>query len=221
MFATLVLSAVALADVPIDAGELLGNAYTLPAKRLRLQILAPSSYGVTDELEIKSSLLDLLGGPNAQVEYGLMRDGDRALSLNASVTALWVGEYIGGSVGGLYTLGGAEENRLSFGADVGFAVTSGTGAVSLPLSANYELVTSPQKLWSFFASTDAISLSSGSTLGTGAGASWTRGWEVYRLTLGAILTDTTEVNASLVDSGFEPLGSSFLPLPYLLMWWTI
>jgi hypothetical protein len=218
---TLLLLHPALAETPIAAGELSGNAYTLPAHSLRLQIFSPSGYGVTDELEVRSSLLGLFGGPNATVEYGLRRETSRAISLSASASTLWTGGYIGGSVGGIYSLVGDTGNRLSFGGAVGFAAVEGAAGVSLPLNVSYELIRSPQTLWSLFASADPLLLASGSTLGSGAGASWTRGWEHYRLTLGAVLADVSDINTALEDAGLDPLPASFLPIPYLLMWWMI
>jgi hypothetical protein len=64
-------------------------------------------------------------------------------------------------------------------------------------------------------------LAGGSLLGTTAGAEWTRGWEVYRLSLGLVVTDPSSVNASLELSGLDPISLPILPLPYFLMWWTI
>jgi hypothetical protein len=220
MLPVLILSTSALAETPLLAGELSGNAYTLPAKTLRLQIFSPSSYGVTDELELKSSVLGLLFGPNLTAEYKLMDTGDRAMSLSAGGDYFWDGSVIA-SVGGRYTLGSDSENRLSFRGGAGVSLDGEDSFISATVGAGYEVVVNPQTFWTFSGGTNLTQLAGGSLLGTTAGAEWTRGWEVYRLSLGLVVTDPSSVNASLELSGLDPISLPILPLPYFLMWWTI
>ena len=220
MIPVLLMSASALAETPIHAGELTGTAYTLPAKKLRLQIFSPSAYGVTDELELKSSLLGLLAGPNLTAEYKLMDAGDRALSLSAGGDYLWDGS-VSASVGGAYTLGSDAENRLSFRGGAGVSLIEGTTFISATVGAGYEVVVNPQTLWTFSGGTSLTQLASGSLAGTTAGAERTHGWKVFRLSLGLVVADPSALNASLEGSGFGPINLPLLPLPYFLMWWTI
>ena len=220
MLPILLLSSSAIAETPLLAGELSGNAYTLPAKTLRLQVFSPSAYGVTEQLELRSSLLGLLAGPNLTAEYKLMDAEDRALSMSVSGDYLWDG-LTSGSLGAAYTLGSATENRLSFRGSAGVSIAGDTTFVSASLGAGYELIVNPQTLWTFSGGTSPVALASGSLQGTTVGAEWTRGWEVYRLSLGLVLTDPTLLNENLADFDQDAISLPVLPLPYFLMWWTI
>ena len=220
MLPVLLLSSSALADTPILAGELNGTAYTLPAKTLRLQAFAPSAYGVTDQLELRSSLLGLLAGPNLTAEYKLMDAEDRALSMSISGDYLWDG-LASSSLGAVYTLGSATENRLSFRGSAGVVIAGDTTFISSSLGVGYELIVNPQTLWTFSGGTSPDALASGSLQGTTVRAEWTRGWKVYRLSLGLALTDPTLLNENLADFDQNAISLPILPLPYFLMWWTI
>lgn len=63
----LLTPAVAAAAEPITSGEFRNTAQTLEKGRFSVHPILPSTYGITDSIDVKTSVLGLLGGPNASL----------------------------------------------------------------------------------------------------------------------------------------------------------
>src|SRR5687768_16233432 len=82
---------VTMADVPT-------NAFTNRAGTVMIHPFADSSVSVTDQLELKTSLLGLIAGPNVGAEYALIQDPDFGVSLEPHASADWSFLTFGGGI---------------------------------------------------------------------------------------------------------------------------
>lgn len=200
------------------AGSLSDSAHTLPAGDTRLQILLPSSFGITDTIEGSTSILGWLGGPNAAAELGLLPAGGPALSVKPSVAWSWAGDLTAGAEV-MYTIGGPTENRFTVAGGASYGTTEGVG-LSTTVRAGYDLMRDERRMWQFLVSVDPYSSVQNTAFeGTvGAGHIWA--WETYRLQLGVVSASGNDLAVAVSDgTGTEIDIPAVLPLPYMVMWW--
>lgn len=161
----------------LHMGDLPGNAMTLRGGTLLLHPILPSGFGITDNLEIKTSLLGLFGGPNVVAEYSLMLGEGTALSIEPGLSTGW----------GFQTFTGAAQVRFTqrlgdnmyFNANAGGSYTQlpatdttpAVGLISVPVSVGFDIQTSPHTIWDFRAGTDVMSFSGLLPYGT-VGFAW-------------------------------------------------
>ena len=225
MFSLLPLLTVtsALAATPIHGGELAGSlnasAYTLPRGDVRLQILLPSSFGLTEQVELQTVLLGLLGGPNLFAKFKLLDDGNSALSVTPGAALFWDGTY-SASAAATYTQGPADGNRANVGLGASYTNLDQTG-LTTSVRAGYDLYLSERALLQLTGSTDPLSIvNDGSFTGT-LGAGYLIGWDTYRLELSLLMSSTGGLRDALDTAEIESDIPAFIPLPFVQMWWRI
>lgn len=223
MLSFLTILSVAHAGTPILAGELAGSisdsAYTIPAGQRRLQIFSPSSYGVSDDLELSVSLLGLLAGPNLTAELGLIDSSNSALSIKPSGAWYWNGGFSAGA-DVLYTLGSPTENRLTFSGGASYNRLGEDGYINTQVRTGYDLVVREDRLLQLSAYLSPYNSNPDVGLTGGFGAGYTWAWQTYRLQLGVVSASTNTLSTTLENNDVAIELPTYVPLPYLLMWWT-
>lgn len=211
-------AALAQDGTPLASGELEGTAQVLEEGQSQISLGTTYSRGVTEDLQLGTSIIGWLAGANVFGELQVLEQDSSALSVSGSVYYLWRGA-AGVSVVPTYTLGAAGEDRVNLSAGVSYVSSGGIG---VPVNVSYDLVTSPQTTFRFRGQTDLGAAVAGSP-GFLVGANWNHGWDHYRLALGLDVTRggvdaTTEEAAALVNLDTSDLPP-ILPLPYIRMWW--
>ena len=215
----------ALAATPIHPGELAGSlsngGYTLPDGEARIQVVAPSSFAVSDRLELQSSLLGLLGGPNLAAELGLLSDEGQALSITPAGSLSWDGSTLSTGLRAAYTLGGIAQPRLNLGLGAGWTRSAGASGLTTNISVGYELPLKEHSLLQFSGAVDPLSSIKTSSFSGTAGAGYIHGWERYRIEALLLLAQGSIVTDALDDAGIQQEIPALLPVPFVLMWWRI
>lgn len=228
---TIMLLGVALAE-PLASSELPNTAHTLPKGAGAIHIFGTSGVGVTDALELKASLLGLLGGPNLGAEYAFQEGKKGAMSVGVSANSNW--RFTTQSFSGTfnYTMGGPLENRLNLSAGGGYArgylraldangdeYTYSVAGPSTLIAVGYDVVPKPRTAWQFAVSLDPYHSVQGRTFSGVASATWNHSWDVARVRLGAVIIPTGEVQQVLDDAGLGINLPPVLPLPTFDVWW--
>lgn len=159
-------------------GDLGGNAMTLRQGTFLLHPIMASGFGVTDNVELKTSVFGLLGGPNLIAEIGLLNTGTTALSLEPSLSTGWGLN--------LFTAGATARFTQALGENLYFNVNAGgtysqlpganagdpaVALISVPVSIGFDIQTSPHTIWDFRAGTDVMSFRGSVPYGT-VGFAW-------------------------------------------------
>lgn len=167
----------------IQMGDLYNNAFTTNTGTIIVHPFLPSSFAVSDNLEVKTSLLGLLGGPNVAAEYAVIQTPQMAFSLEPAVGANWGFNTFSTGLTARYSMAlGTNYLNVNGGAIYARAPTAidpNTGAptafgniVTVPVSVSYSLVSSPQTIWDISASTNVTSFLPGSYPFGVVGFSW-------------------------------------------------
>lgn len=228
---SLLLLNVALAE-PLASSELPNTGHTLPKGAVAVHIFGNTGIGVTDAVELKTSLLGLIGGPNLGVEVALKEGKKGAFSLGANANSNW--RFTSQSFGGnfIYTMGGPLENRLNLGLGGGYtrgyvggldangdAIEVDVAGPSTSLLIGYDIVPKPRTAWQLYAGVDPYNSVTGRTFAGTAGFTWNHSWEVARLRLGAVVVPTGDAQAVLDAAGLGVNLPPILPLPTFDVWW--
>jgi hypothetical protein len=232
-----------LVDVePLTSGEFRNTAHTIEKGKFVLHpLLLPSGYGITDKLDVKTSIWGLLGGPNASVEYVLVdgSDGDGvALSIEPNVNADWSFASYGGGVTLNSTVPMGEANRFNLRAGGSYAnvavfTVDGQGnlvasnrsirTVGVPLSLGYDLVTSDRTTWRFTGDLDVLTFAN-TPVGL-VSATWNHAIpRRFRIALGVgayIGPNPVSDIAQELGIGFLSSKALVLPLPLIELWWAL
>lgn len=173
----------------LEMGDLPNNAFTLRGGTALLHPILHSGYGITDNLEVKTSILGLIAGPNVTLEYGLRLGENTAVSIEPGVSASW--NFAGFGVGGLARVSQRLGETMYFNVNAGAVYSSirlpqqpAITNVNVPVSASFNLQTSPHTIWDFRAGADVRSLLGPNRLGT-VGFAWYHSFGgVFQLGLG-------------------------------------
>lgn len=229
--AAALLPAVAAASAPITSGEFRNTAHTLEKGGFVLHPILPSTYGISDRMDVKSSILGLIAGPNANLEIGLLDADGNTLSVEPSFSSDWgfSTPSAGLMVNDTLMMG---DNRLNLRLggnfvqvpnfvlkDNGELVQEGkTVAVGVPLAVGYDLVKSDQVEWRFTGNVNLVGLvDSPSAL---LGFTWNKAMaQKFRLALGAAAYVGQNPLAGLPGGFFDDIKVLVLPLPQLELWW--
>jgi len=230
LFTALLLSSTASAATPLTSGELYDTAHTTEQGTTTVRILNPSSYAVSDQLQLKTSLLGLIGGPNLAAEYGIMSGSDSAFSVEVGAGAGWNFNSYSAGASGVYTMGPAAGNKFNVSAGVNLAATNlsgeSTSTLGVPVGVSYHLVPSDQVTVQFFGNTNVMNLvDSDSAFTANGGFRWNKGWDKFRLALGltVFVGGLGEVAEALEGTGLEDNLPSVIaiPLPTIGFWWRV
>lgn len=168
----------------LQMGDLPDNAFTTFQGTTILHPFLPSSFALSDQLELKSSALGWFGSPNIGVEYALIKNTNMALSIEPSVSTVWARNGFEGAVILRYSQRtGAGFFNANLGASGGrYTLVSG---LSVPFSLGYSVVASPHTIWDFrVASLNALTLLKGTFIGYG-GFTWYHSFgSIFQLGLG-------------------------------------
>ncbi|MEL6347396.1 MAG: hypothetical protein AAFV53_30050 [Myxococcota bacterium] len=210
---------------PIHGGELAGtfqdSAYTLPKGDVRLQIILPSSYGVTDTIEVSTAPLGLLSGPNASAEFQLFADDKQAVSVRPTASILWDGTTLSTGASAIYTLGGPETNRLNVSIGANYTTLVDDPSLISAISVGYDLNLNDRSMLQFNALVDPVTSINEDGFSGQVNIGYTRAWKVYRLQVGVVTINSGVVQETLDEFEIDLNFPGVLPLPYILMWWRI
>lgn len=219
----------------LQMGDLPNNAFTTYSGTYIIHPILPSSYAVSDNLEMKTSLLGLLGGPNFAAEYALVKNSDMALSIEPAVGATWLfSGYSGGAtlrysqktgsgffnanVGGSYAL----VPGLTTVTTSGTTTAAATSAFFIPVNVGYSIVASPHTIWDFRVATDVSSILNGALLASG-GFTWYHSFGgSFQLGLGldVFVGGVSSAAASLLSTfGIASNTLAVFPVPDLTLTW--
>lgn len=227
----LLAPAVASASEPLTSGEFRNTAQTLEKGRFALHPILPSTYGINDFMDVKSSILGLIGGPNASLEVGLVDGDGYALSVEPAASTSWNFASLTGGVTVNNTLA-MGENRLNLQVggtfaqvpdfvlnDNGELVQQGSStAIGVPIGVGYDLVKSDQVTWRFTGNTNLVGL--GDNPSAILAFSWNKALaQRFRLALGAGAYVGQNPLAGLPGGLFDNVNMLILPLPTLELWW--
>lgn len=212
----------------LSSAEFDDTAHTLAPGQKQIDVFRTSQFAISNELELKTSILGLLGGPNAGLEYALNEGKQGALSLGAYASTDWRFNSQSLSGGVNWTKGGPGTNRFNLSGAVSLATSKVDGvdervnAVGTTAYASYHAVVSKQATWRFYGSVDPLNSARASSFVGGAGFDWNRGLgEAARISLGLQLIPTTQfvqaLDAADADSSWVPV---LLPLPSFDLWFT-
>lgn len=149
----------------LSMADLPGNAHTNPAGTIVLHPILPTAFSISDNLEVKASLLGLFGGPNIGFEYQLMKTEDMAVSIEPSVSTIWGFAAYGAGAMARYSMR-MGTNWLNLNAGASYAAgrirQAPTGpevpftTFSVPVHVSYNIVADPRTIWDLRASTDVM-----------------------------------------------------------------
>jgi hypothetical protein len=216
------LIGLAQAQAP-DSAEFTDTAHTLPKGDMVIYLFTPSAYAITDQLNAKTSLLGLLGGPNAEVEINLFDDSEQAFSLGVSAAAGWITHIQGANLLTYYTLGGQQGRRLNAAVMPGF-LRDGTGSEAvylgkLPLRLSVHQPIREKAQVAVYVNGDPLSTMQFGRLALSGGAEVSATQDRLRLAAGLML-----INGQIIRDGLEEdFGDvswipAVFPLPILRVW---
>lgn len=225
MLWTLSLIAIAHAG-PIEAQEFYETGYTLPKGELLIHPIAPSSYGLTDQITLQTSPLAWIGAPNLGVRYGLPGQEGSATSVSLGLAGSWDMSSVGASVGAAHTWGGKAEDSFSVEGAVSVTrVDLGDGAtlvLGVPLTGDYLHPLNDRSWLRAYVNVDPWSIATTGAFTGSVGGDWTYGWDYLRLGLGLAVVDGRQVQVQIESVGGEAdWVPAVLPVPTLALWWRI
>lgn len=168
----------------LQMGDLADNAFTTFQGTTILHPFLPSSFAISDNLEVKSSFLGWFSAANLSLEYAIIKNKNTALSIEPSVATVW--QLAGLNASALLRFSQrAGGGFFNLNAGATFSQNPLLGGVTVPLSLGYSLVASPHTIWDFHVnSVDALTLAAGYFLGSG-GVSWNHSFGgIFQLGLG-------------------------------------
>lgn len=224
MFALIALLTVAQA-APLELHELPGTAINAPAGEFLIHPVAPSSWGITDNIMLQTSLLGWFGAPNATVQLGLFHGDDSAGAVAVGAASTWDLSSVSASASGLYTRGDGQRS-LSLTAGVGVSRTvSGDDevvAISTPVSGTWLKSLSDRSALRAYAQLDPLTMVQSQYFAGVVGGDWSYGWDYLRIGLGLALMNgqliVTQLDTAGVDSTWVPV---VIPFPTLALWWRL
>lgn len=223
---TLLLALTTAQAKPLTSSEFDDTAHTLKEGQKQIDVFRESQFAISKELELKTTFLSWVVGPNAGLEYAIRQNKQGALSVGANASTGWLfgSQAVSGNV--RWTKGGPKGNRVNLAAGVGVGTASVDGeryfAPSTMLYWSYHLSTNKKTVWRFYAEADPYNAVQLKTFVGNAGAEWTRGFgDAGRVALGFKYQDTTRlvtwVDRADGDSSNLP---AMLPLPSLDLFFT-
>ena len=229
--AALGLPRVAAASTPISSGEFRNTAHTLEKGTFVLHPILPSTYGISDNLDVKSSLLGLFGGPNASLEIGVIDTEAHVLSLEPALSTPWsFGLFTGGLTANNTLAMGTNRLNLQVGAVVtglpsfetdedGDLVAAETvWGFQVPVGVGYDLVKSDQVEWRFTGNANLVGIADSPA--AVLGFTWNKALaQRFRLALGAAVYLGPNPLAGLPGGFFDDVKLLVLPLPQFELWW--
>ena len=217
---TIILGATVAEATPLESAEFYNTAHTLKQGEKVIHPLLPSMFGVSDSMNLKTSFLGWLGGPNISSEIGFSESETSAMSADVIFSSSWdfsSASSVGGQLN--YTSGGPLTNRFNASAALLRNSVAGDSSLSIPISLGYDIVSSESTTIQFTGASNIGTFIDGSASGS-IGAAWNKGWDSYRIRLGltaAYLSIDEQTQEVLEEFGVDL--PSFLPLPEFQMWW--
>ena len=220
MVFTVILGALSAQATPLESAEFYNTAHTLDKGAKVIHPLFPSTFGVSDGVNLETTFLGWLAGPNIATEIGFVNTDSMAVSADAIFSSTWDFSAFS-SVGGQlnYTSGGPLTNRFNASAGLLRNSFSGYNSFSIPISLGYDIVPSESTTIQFTGASDIGYFLEGSAAGS-IGTAWNKGWESYRIRLGitaAYLSIDEQTRALLEEFDIEL--PNVLALPEFQMWW--
>jgi hypothetical protein len=226
------------AALPLHAGELnkgfYTNAYQMRAGELTLHPgIWDSQWGITDKVELRSSILGFIPGPNLGLKVGVLQSKEMALAVEVDGSADWKFKSPGGGGGLVWSYGGPTGDRVNVGVGASygkyvFKLTDETGNIQVkqtivqietPITVGYDLALNDQQVFQFIGVADALGLSKGEG-SAAASFQWNRGWEAFRLGLGLGLYYRQDLSVYTELSDKVPDWPVY-PYPSASLWWRI
>jgi hypothetical protein len=218
-------------------GDLPDSAFTNRAGTFVLHPIASSALSISDNVELKTSVLGLIGGPNLSAEIALVQTPDMAVSLEPGLSSSWgFGSYNAGINANFSThIAGPHFFSAHAGAGYGYhgvmTITDTAGnevtipagsTISVPVSVNFDIQSDPYTIWDFYAVSDAVTLATAPVKTGSIGFNWYHSFGGFRLGLGVDLvvgTIPAEVANALKAAGVTPPPLAVFPLPDVTLGW--
>ena len=173
MVFTVILGALSAQATPLESAEFYNTAHTLDKGAKVIHPLFPSTFGVSDGVNLETTFLGWFGGPNIATEIGFVNTDSMAVSAKAIFSSAWDFSAFS-SVGGQlnYTSGGPLTNRFNASGGVIQNSFAGYNSFSIPLALAMILCRVKARPFNYGASD--ISYLEGGAAGS-IGAAWNKG----------------------------------------------
>jgi len=223
--------------VQMTMGDLSDSAFTNKGGTFVIHPITPSAISITDNLEVKTSLIGLIGGANVSLEYAVLQSPDMALSLEPGGSAGWGFNSYSGALQAHFSTRAGGSNFFSANAGGAYGyhgdlqsvdvngnpiVIPAASSISVPVSLNYAIQSDPHTIWEIYAYTDALALATAPIKTGSVGFNWYHAFGGFRLGLGLdFLVGTIPqelINAlKVVNVNLPPLA--VFPLPDITLGW--
>lgn len=218
-------------------GDLSDSAFTNKGGTFVLHPITPSAFSITDNMEVKTSLLGLIGGPNLSLEYAVMQTPDMAFSIEPGGSATWGFNSFSGALNAHFSTRAGGSNFFSANAGGGYGyhgdlqsvdvngnpiVIPAASTISVPVSLNYAIQSDPHTIWEIYAYTDALALATAPIKTGSVGFNWYHAFGGFRLGLGldflvGTIPDALISALKAVNVNLPPLA--IIPLPDVTLGW--
>jgi len=226
----------------IAAGEFENSARTLKKGAIVLSpLFMPSSYGISNKVQLLLPIAPQLLGPQVAVRYDFMNKKMKDLAVEPYASSDWSFSSVTAGANLRYTME-MKKNRLNLAAGAGFSTTlskvenlaeDGTDSLStddipssglagINVEVGYDYVQNPKTVWRFKAGTDPYADAQGAASAVVA-ANWNHSLaENFRLGLGlAVYVGGSQERALLSKVGLDLSDHNVLPLPTIDLWWRL
>lgn len=219
----LLLSLLVSAAEPTDleSAEFQNTAHTLPKGEVCLHpFLLPTSVGVTDRIELKSTLLSLFWSANIAMEVGILQGEETAVSVEAGTYSSW-DRLTAGGYGKGYFSQAVGKNRVNAHLGANYDVTKGFPTTTSMLGLGFDLNAAPDTNFRLEAEIDPYTMATWGELSARGSFTWNRSWALFRLSLGlgVWVGEFDDLRYWIARMGMQPPAFYAFPYPTVAMWW--